>query len=197
MAEEEILGVTCPDHTFTMRRGARPDIGGGVISHRVARRRPTPPRPPFWWVPERSPDPVGSEDTVEECRVNLAEISELLAVAWDWDMKRWAIWVRNPRVTVSYCRGWWRLFTVESGHEYYPLNDMTLAEIFERDMSLRHNETAIQYHDRCVDMVARQKERKAQVVREDDAYLASEVWDFQRVKNYGKAGKQDKYHSGA
>ena len=177
---EEILGETVPDHSFRMRRGARPDLGG-VITHRVARPRPAP-RPAFWWIPGRSPDPVGSETTVEEFRAKLETISELLAVAWDWDLQRWVIWVMNPRVKVPYCRGWWRLFTVERDEEYYPLNEIALATIYERDMSLRHNENAVGYHDRMVAMVESQKERKKQNVRDDDAAIAAEVYDYQQVK---------------
>lgn len=193
---EEVLGVDVPDHRFRLRRGARPDIGGGTISYQAARRRAVLPRPAFWWIPGRSPDPIGSETSVEEFRASLAKISENLAVAWDWDMHRWAIWIRNPRVKVSYCKGWWRLFTVESGGEYYPLNEIALATIFERDMSLRRNQTAVQYHDRCVARVESVKERKAKNVREDDMALAGEMWDFHQIKNIG-GPKHQKYHSGS
>lgn len=112
-------------------------------------------------------------------------------------MQRWAIWCRNPRVKTAWCKGWWRLLTVEANHEYWPLDEIVLGTIFERDMSLRGNMTAVQYHDRCVSEVEREKAKKAEYVRDEDMARAAEMYDYHQISTLGAGNKYQRYHSGS
>lgn len=184
-------------HTYRQRSRPRPDLKR--FSAQIDKTHKHIQHPPFWWTPDRSPDPVGTEANATNFRAQLKEVSPLLEVAWDHGENLWAVWVRLPRVQVPWCQGWARLFFVQSDHKFYPLNEVALATVYERDMRMQHTD-ALKYHDRCLHEVERAKARKKSTQRDEDEQRASEIWKHHQIQvsGYGKStgNKHVNYHSG-
>lgn len=154
--------------------------------------------PFFWWTPGRCnpPPELRGEYRRFKSMVEGAGLEEHVDAAWDPEEELWAVWARNPAVTVDYCRGWWRLFFVKSDGAYYPLDSpVVMATIFERDFNSR-NMTSLEYYDRVAEEVRRERESVDRAVRRDDEALAGEYYDYMQIKNIGRGDKHVRYHSG-
>jgi hypothetical protein len=185
-------------HRYRQRSRARPDLAR--FTAQVDKNRKGAAWPPFWWHPDRSTDPIGTEATAQKFRAKLHKISPLLDIAWDHGENLWAIWVRLPRVRVPWCKGWARLFFVKTDDEFMQLNEIALATVYERDARFQ-NTDALRYHDRCMAEINRQKQAHEEDVRDEDQELAKEAYRFQQIKTAGygpsSGDKHHKYHSGS
>src|SRR3990167_2052788 len=102
---------------------------GSPFSIPVAKPDNPPPEAYItWWNPSQAGVRGGPEWFVKK----LHEIDPNLNITWNNFTERWQIWVRKPRSTNPFTRGWQLLFVVKySDGSYAPLDERTLSKLFE------------------------------------------------------------------
>ena len=82
-----------------------------------------------FWHPNR----VGVRFAPADFREKLHAIHADLEITWHPVRERWLVWYRRPRIQHPISAGWLLLLVVEnSTEEYVPLDDRTLAAIYEQ-----------------------------------------------------------------
>ena len=144
----------------------------------------------YYWYPQR----VGVKFGPEGFRKRLHEIHEGLEITWHPIRERWQVWTRLPRVQFHLCPGWMLLFNVETSEgEYCPLDERTLAAVFERSGKKWGN--GLNYWNRIESEHRRDADAKQQ--SRDDATddRSSEQWEYMKIKNIGHGSKWTNHHS--
>lgn len=151
-----------------------------------------------YWHPDRP----GVEQAPADFRRELAAMHEDLACVRPpgrapllYKRRAWLVWYRMPRVTHPLSPGWWLLFPWESPwHEALPLDNRVFANLYLRSRKLFPN--AVQYFDKCMADVEREKQAREKSVRAETGARGRELYGFHQIKNIGRGNKFALHHDG-
>ncbi len=168
-------------------------------NRRVAVKRPTPKPPEYnrwYWHPNR----VGAYP-LDDWRILRAlkdvDPGNEISINWNPVTSRWQVWVRSPKFQHPLCQGWKLLFVVELDGEYAPVDERTLAKIYER--SARAYGNLWEYWLKVEQAMDRERERNERSRAASTAEGAGDYYDYTQIKvGYGSSNgsKFARFHSG-
>ena len=152
----------------------------------IAKPKPLGPETHGWYFhPNRVGVRFAPRDFMKKVKEAMPDSD--IEITWNPIRERWNVWLRAPRLQHPICWGWKLLFVVEYDGQYVPLDERTLAVMYER--SGRKWGNLLNYWL----AVEREQERdreKAQLSRNADIqHSAGEYYDYMKIKNYGKGSK--------
>ena len=163
---------------------------------RQAVSKPKPLGPehnPWFWNPARFGVKFGPADF----RSKLKSLGEELEVTWNPVKERWQIWMRSNQINHKICQGWKLLFVVELNGEFVPLDERTLARLYEA--SVLSSGSAKHYFARVQAEIERETAYREERDRQEAIDIAMPSWYHSQIQvsGYGKSNgsKFSKYHS--
>ncbi len=177
-----------------MRNRPRKRPGGSLPFKRGPRLGPEHNR--WFWNPNR----VGAYP-LDDWRIlrSLREVDPTgdISINWNPVTSRWQVWMRARNFHNPICSGWKLLFVVELEGQYVPVDERTLARLYER--SGRRYGNLWEYWLKVEQAMDREK---AQSDREHAQHMsdgAGEYFDYTTIKvGYGPSNgsKFSRFHSG-
>lgn len=148
-----------------------------------------------WWNPSRPgvrSGPAWFDRKLDE----VGDPGEL-AVTWNSYIERYQVWVRAPRISNKYVKGWNLLFVVKNEDgSYRPLDERTLARLYS--CSMKRWPSAVHYFDAIMAAEERAKQDRQKAEWNDTRDRAMESFDHSQIKvGYGPSSgsKFQRYHS--
>ena len=151
-----------------------------------------PEENPWFWNPGRA-GVVSAPDWFMK-KVRDVDPDGFVRIVWNPIRERWQVWARDYKVNHKICQGWKLLFVVEFDGEYVPLDNRTLAVLYQR--SGRKWGNLHEYWLAVEQAMERDRELAARNRNDDVQHSAGDYWDYMKIKNIGSGSKFANHHSG-
>lgn len=141
---------------------------------------PGPETNPWWWNPNR----VGVKLAPADFRKKLKDLGEELEATWNPLTERWYLWAKAPKINHKICQGWRLLFVnSEPDGSYLPLDERVFARLYKA--SALSGENALQYFDRVVREMQRDKEKAEAETTAETVDIAMESFKHGQIQVSG------------
>lgn len=172
-------------------RGTRKLPGFG-LTQKPKFQKIDPAEDVWFWNPGRIGVKFAPQDFYDKLK-SLREDGDL-QVTWSPIRERWLVWVRDAKINRPICQGWRLLFVVEANGQYVPLDERTLAVIYDR--SGRKHGNLKEYWMKIEAQMDRDREKAERNRASDVGHSAGDYYDYTQIKNIGKGSKFANYHQG-
>ena len=146
----------------------------------------------WYWHPNR-----GSVRTAPDwfmAKLKDVDPDGLVRITWNPIRERWQVFARDYKVQHPICWGWKLLFVVEQDGEYVPLDERTLAKIYER--SGRKWGNLYEYWLKVEQVIERETARAEKNRHDAVGDTSGDYYDYMQIKNIGKGSKFTQFHAG-
>lgn len=146
---------------------------------------------PQWFNPDRSSYlcPEGmTPERMDAYRERLRKVHPGLDVTWHPIRECWQFWIKEPKVTVWWTKGWKRLFMQDPEGENMGLDDYPFVVLYWQEPELfnKARETA----DAVIDKMQEVRNKEDAEWDQESADRARDIWNFHnRITTAGKGSK--------